>query len=67
MQIRRADGRDLDGVTSKQNLNSLFLFATLMLNHRRVFGDQTAEGDDVDSAVWEAVVELCLKLTENEL
>ncbi len=56
----------LGRTTIVQNLNSLILFATLM-DYRRVFGDQTAEGDDLDSAVSEAVVELCLKLTENEL
>ncbi len=29
----------LDRATIVQNLNSLFLFATLMLDYRRIFGD----------------------------
>ena len=59
--------QQLDRSTVVAHLSPLSSLATLLLDYRRVFGDQSAAAAEVDSAAADAVVELCLKLTETEL
>jgi hypothetical protein len=59
--------QQLDRTTVVANLAELSSLATLLLDYRRVFGDQSTAATEVDAAATDAVVELCLKLTESEL
>jgi len=59
--------QQLDRATVVAHLGPLSTLATLLLDYRRVFGDQSAAAAEVDAASADAVVELCLKLTESEL
>jgi hypothetical protein len=59
--------QQLDRPTVVAHLPALSTLATLLLDYRRVFGDQSAASGEVDAAAADAVVELCLKLTETEL
>ena len=57
----------LDRPTLLQHFVPLSSLATLSLDYRRAFGDDQKHSVMVDTAVSEAVVHFCLKLTENEL
>ena len=57
----------LDRPTLLQHFVPLSSLATLSLDYRRAFGDDQTHSGLVDTAVSEAVVHFCLKLTENEL
>ena len=57
----------LDRPTLLQHFVPLSSLATLSLDYRRAFGDDQSHSASVDTAVSEAVVHFCLKLTENEL
>lgn len=59
--------QQLDRTTVVAHMGPLSTLATLLLDYRRVFGDQSAEANEVDAAAADAVVEMCLKLTESEL
>ncbi len=59
--------QQLDRATVVAHLGPLSTLATLLLDYRRVFGDQSEAAAEVDTASADAVVELCLKLTESEL
>jgi hypothetical protein len=59
--------QQLDRTTVVAHLAPLSTLATLLLDYRRVFGDQSPAAAEVDAAASDAVVELCLKLTESEL
>jgi hypothetical protein len=59
--------QQLDRTTVVAHLAELSSLATLLLDYRRVFGDQSSAATEVDAAATDAVVELCLKLTESEL
>lgn len=59
--------QQLDRSAVVGQLTPLSNLATLLLDYRRVFGDQSPAAAEVDAAVSDAVVELCLKLTESEL
>lgn len=48
-------------------LGDLCATAVLLMDYRRVFGDNSLESETVESAVTEAVVKLSVKLTESEL
>lgn len=58
---------NLDRNTVVAHLHGLSTIATLLMDYRRVHGDQSEEAGEVDDTVADAVVELCLKLTESEL
>jgi hypothetical protein len=59
--------RSLDRATVAANMKPLSALCLLLLDYRRVYGDQSMEGDAVDEAAASAMVEFCLKLTESEL
>lgn len=59
--------RSLDRPTVLSHITNLSGLATLLLDYRRVYGDQSEMTDSVNDVIVEAVVELCLKFTEVEL
>jgi len=59
--------RNLDRPSVLAHMKDLSALATLLLDYRRVYGDQSSDAATVDEAVSAAVVELSLKLTETEL
>ena len=59
--------QNLDRSAVIANIKDLSTLATLLLDYRCVYGDQSAEMDAVDEAVASALLQLCLKLTETEL
>ena len=59
--------RSLDRPTVLAHITNLSGLATLLLDYRRVYGDQSEEMDTMNEVIIEAVLELCLKFTEVEL
>jgi hypothetical protein len=58
---------NLDRSTVVQHIIPLSSLATISLDYRRAYGDQSEAATEVDYSVSDAVVQLCLKLTESEL
>ena len=58
---------NLDRSTVIAQLQELSTIATLLLDYRRLYGDQSLVGISVDKAISDAIIEFCLKLTETEL
>eukprot|EP01036_Dinobryon_divergens_P025487 gene25488-34039_t len=59
--------QNLDRSAVIANMKDLGILATLLLDYRSVYGDQSTDMDMVDKAVATALLQLCLKLTESEL
>ena len=59
--------QNLDRASVLANMKELSVLATLLLDYRSVYGDQSSDMDLVDTAVASALLQLCLKLTESEL
>lgn len=59
--------QNLDRASVIANMKDLSVLATLLLDYRSVYGDQSTDMDNVDKAVATALLQLCLKLTESEL
>lgn len=59
--------QNLDRSAVIANMKDLSILATLLLDYRSVYGDQSTDMDMVDKAVATALLQLCLKLTESEL
>ncbi len=57
----------LDRSTVVNHMQSLSLLMITSLNYRTLYGDQTGDGDAVDSVAVDCCIELCLKFTESEL
>jgi len=58
---------NMDRVSVSNYSSNLCSLATLTLDYRRVYGEQTPDSDGVDDVAVAAVVSLCLKFTEVEV